>query len=87
MKIKKLSGAQTTSLEAMGVDVSADVLIPYGKGPGLYSHCEFCYHQRFMTTRDGAIKVCGNPVVKHGLQNCFYQNKEESCHEAKAVES
>jgi hypothetical protein len=87
MKVQKLSGAQTTSLEAMGVDVEADVLIPFGKGPGLFSHCEFCFHQRFIISGNEAKKVCGNPVVKDGLQGCFYMNKEGDFYDTQTVES
>ena len=79
MKIVKLSGAQTNSLEAMGVDVSADVLVPFNRGPGTFSHCKNCYHQRYEISGNKAKNVCGNPVVKTGLMDCYYMSRERSC--------
>ena len=34
MKIVKLSGSQTVVLENLGVDITADVLIPSNRGAG-----------------------------------------------------
>ena len=77
MKIVKLSGSQTTFLANMGVDMSADVFIPFGKGAGHYTFCDHCYHQKFEQDGDVAVKVCGNPCVDTGISTsqCYWQNR------------
>lgn len=90
MKIVKLSGSQTQVLENLGVDMTADVFLPAGRGAGNYTFCTYCYHQRFEQSGDEAIRVCGNPAVELGISTaqCFWKNrpvKEGSALEAMGV--
>jgi hypothetical protein len=77
MKIVKLSGSQTTTLANLGVDVTADILIPFDKGAGSYSFCTYCYHQGFTHIDQEVVKVCNNEAVDTGLatSQCLLMNK------------
>lgn len=80
MKITKLTQWETEALEATGLNLTGiDIIIPFGKGPGLFSYCEHCYHQRYAIHGDQSQLVCGNPLVNTGLMDCFYMSRERSC--------
>jgi hypothetical protein len=77
MKIAKLSGSQTTVLANLGVDMTADVFIPSGKGAGTYTFCTYCIHQGFEQIGDEAIRVCTNPAVDTGISTaqCYWKGR------------
>lgn len=74
MKIVKLSRSQTTVLANLGVNVTADVLVPAGKSAGSYTFCTYCYWQRFEAVGDDVQKICANETIEVGLGtvDCFY---------------
>ena len=77
MKIVRLSQSQTTVLENLGVDLTADVLLPAGKGAGNYTFCTYCIHQGFEQIGDKAERVCTNPAVDLGISTaqCYWKGR------------
>ena len=77
MKVIKLSAAQTRSLENLGVDIGADVLLPFDKGPGEFSVCEDCVFILHIISKGDVVKGCkmkvgDRPVVCSSLHLKLY---------------